>query len=86
MLIPTNDAFVGMDSIEIPTEPGTYTYYLNAYDAGTDLRQINAELNGAYSDVKLRDRKRAYTVGDAQLERIVKWLNTVPRESALLRR
>ena len=36
MLIPTNDAFVGMDSIEIPTEPGTYTYYLNAYDADTD--------------------------------------------------
>ena len=48
MLIPTNDAFVGMDSIEIPTEPGTYTYYLNAYDAGTEL---NDELNSARTDV-----------------------------------
>ncbi|CAI4171476.1 hypothetical protein ALT1644_60072 [Alteromonas macleodii] len=48
MLIPTNDAFVGMDSIEIPTEPGTYTYYLNAYDAGTELID---ELNSARTDV-----------------------------------
>ena len=37
-----------MDSIEIPTEPGTYTYYLNAYDAGTEL---NDELNSARTDV-----------------------------------
>ena len=36
MLLPTNDAFVGADSIEIPTTAGTYTYYLNAYDAGTE--------------------------------------------------
>ena len=42
MLIPTNDAFVGLDTILIPTEPGTYTYNLNAYDAGTEL---NDELN-----------------------------------------
>lgn len=48
MLIPTNDAFVGLDSIEIPTAPGTYTYYLNAYDAGTEL---NDELNSARTDV-----------------------------------
>lgn len=48
MLIPTNDAFVGMDSIAIPTEPGTYTYYLNAYDAGTEL---NDELNSARTDI-----------------------------------
>lgn len=37
MLIPTNDAFVGLDSIRVPTEPGTYTFLLNAYDAGTEL-------------------------------------------------
>jgi hypothetical protein len=48
MLIPTNDAFIGLDSIEIPTEPGTYTYYLNAYDAGTEL---NDELNSTRTDI-----------------------------------
>ncbi|MFC3123004.1 spondin domain-containing protein [Agaribacter flavus] len=48
MLIPTNDAFVGMDSIEIPTAPGTYHYYLNAYDAGTEL---NDELNSLRTDI-----------------------------------
>lgn len=48
MLIPTNDAFAGMDSIKIPTEPGTYTYYLNAYDAGTEL---NDELNSTRTDI-----------------------------------
>lgn len=36
MLLPTNDGFVGMDSISIPHQPGTYTYYLNGYDAGTE--------------------------------------------------
>lgn len=48
MLIPTNDAFAGLDSIKIPTEPGTYTYYLNAYDAGTEL---NDELNSTRTDI-----------------------------------
>jgi hypothetical protein len=36
MILPTNDAFVGLDSVHIDSEPGTYTYYLNAYDAGTE--------------------------------------------------
>lgn len=36
MLLPTNDAFSGLDSIEIPRRPGTYTYYADAYDAGTE--------------------------------------------------
>ena len=36
MLLPTNDAFVGLDALEIPTAPGTYIYYLNAFDAGTE--------------------------------------------------
>ncbi|ARD45480.1 spondin domain-containing protein [Colwellia sp. PAMC 21821] len=48
MLIPTNDAFVGLDSIKIPTAPGTYTYMLNAYDAGTEL---NDELNSMRTDI-----------------------------------
>ncbi len=36
MLLPTNDGFVGLDSWMIPSEAGTYTIYLNAYDAGTE--------------------------------------------------
>jgi hypothetical protein len=36
MLLPTNDGFVGLDSLRIPRIPGSYTYYLNGYDAGTE--------------------------------------------------
>lgn len=36
MLVPTNDGFVGLDSLVIPRRTGTYTYYLNAHDAGTE--------------------------------------------------
>ena len=36
MLLPTNDAFAGLNAIEIPTEPGTYTFDVPAYDAGTE--------------------------------------------------
>jgi len=36
MILPTNDGFVGLDAIEIPSEPGTYSWTLNAYDAGTE--------------------------------------------------
>ncbi|XQW86512.1 spondin domain-containing protein [Thalassotalea piscium] len=36
MMLPTNDGFVGLDSWPIPTEAGTYTLLLNAYDAGTE--------------------------------------------------
>lgn len=45
MILPSNDGFVGLDSLEIPTEEGSYTYYLNGYDAGTEA---NDEIvNGA---------------------------------------
>lgn len=43
MMLPTNDGFVGLDNWSIPTEAGTYTVYLNAYDAGTEA---NDELRG----------------------------------------
>lgn len=56
MLIPTNDAFAGLDSIEIPTTPGTYTYMLNAYDAGTEL---NDELNSTRTDIVEQDTGNA---------------------------
>jgi len=36
MLLPTNDGFVGLDSQKIPRNRGTYTYYLQGYDAGTE--------------------------------------------------
>jgi hypothetical protein len=35
MLLPTNDAFAGLNALEIPTEPGVYTFDVPAYDAGT---------------------------------------------------
>lgn len=45
MILPTNDGFVGLDSLNIPDEKGTYTYYLNAYDAGTEAN--DEIINGA---------------------------------------
>lgn len=36
MILPSNDGFVGLDALDVPTAQGTYTYYLNAYDAGTE--------------------------------------------------
>jgi len=36
MLLPTNDGFVGLDSLMVPTAAGSYTFFLNAYDAGTE--------------------------------------------------
>ncbi|MCW8931810.1 MAG: spondin domain-containing protein [Gammaproteobacteria bacterium] len=44
MLLPTNDGFVGADAIKIPNKAGTYTYYLNGYDAGTEVN--NEIING----------------------------------------
>ncbi len=44
MLLPTNDGFVGLDALTVPTAPGTYTYYLNGYDAGTEVN--NELVNG----------------------------------------
>lgn len=36
MLLPTNDAFAGLNSVAIPTAPGTYVFDVPAYDAGTE--------------------------------------------------
>jgi spondin N len=44
MILPTNDGFVGLNSWKIPEEAGTYTIYLNAYDAGTEAN--NEVVNG----------------------------------------
>lgn len=37
MVLPSNDGFVGLDALEIPRKHGRHVYYLNAYDAGTEL-------------------------------------------------
>ena len=44
MMLPTNDGFIGLNGVAIPTEPGTYIYNVNAYDAGTEA---NDELVGS---------------------------------------
>lgn len=44
MMLPTNDAFIGLNSITVPTSPGVYTYNVNAYDAGTEA---NDEVQGS---------------------------------------
>ena len=36
MILPSNDGFVALNGITIPSTPGTYVYYANAYDAGTE--------------------------------------------------
>jgi len=36
MILPSNDGFMGLNAITVPSEPGTYTYNVNAYDAGTE--------------------------------------------------
>lgn len=36
MILPSNDGFVGLNAIAIPTEPGVYTFNLPVYDAGSE--------------------------------------------------
>ena len=44
MVLPTNDGFLGLNSITIPTEAGTYIYDVDAYDSGTEA---NDEIRGS---------------------------------------
>lgn len=46
MLVPTNDGFMALNAIDIPTTPGTYTYNVNAYDAGTEANDEKAAAAG----------------------------------------
>jgi len=46
MIFPTNDGFVGLDGLQVPTSAGTYTYYLNAYDAGTEANDEILDTSG----------------------------------------
>ena len=47
MVLPTNDGFVGLDSWPIPSTAGTYTLYLNAYDAGSEANDEIVNGGGA---------------------------------------
>lgn len=47
MLLPTNDAFAGLDAVEIPSTPGRYVYYLDGYDAGTEANDERLTGGGA---------------------------------------
>ena len=47
MVLPTNDAFVGLDAWTIPSTSGAYTVYLNAYDAGTEANDEIVNGGGA---------------------------------------
>ena len=47
MLLPTNDAFMGLNGVLIPTEPGTYVYNVPAYDAGTEANDEIVNGGGA---------------------------------------
>ncbi|MDX2448326.1 MAG: spondin domain-containing protein, partial [Desulfobacterales bacterium] len=46
MILPTNDGFVGLDSLKIPTQAGTYWYMLTAYDAGTEVNNELVAVDG----------------------------------------
>ena len=46
MVLPTNDAFVGLDGLQVPVAAGTYTYYLNGYDAGTEANNELLDTSG----------------------------------------
>jgi hypothetical protein len=47
MLLPTNDGFVGLDALSIPSAAGTYRYTLNGYDAGTEANDEIVNGGGA---------------------------------------
>lgn len=47
MMLPTNDGFIGLNGWMIPSEPGTYTIMLNAYDAGTEANDEIVNGGGA---------------------------------------
>ena len=47
MMLPSNDGFMGLDSWKIPDTAGTYTLYVNAYDAGTEANDEIVNGGGA---------------------------------------
>jgi hypothetical protein len=43
MIVPSNDGFIALNNIHLPTAPGIYVYTVNGYDAGTEA---NDEMRG----------------------------------------
>ncbi len=86
MVLPTNDGFVGLDSWTIPSEAGTYTVFLNAYDAGTEVNdEVIDTVNGGGDDGiphihrgNLGDTDLTGGVSDVD-SRIHRWLNPVAK-------
>jgi hypothetical protein len=60
MLVPTNDGFVGLDALTIPQAPGSYTYYLNAYDAGTEANDEVINGGGATGVIATEHNTRVH--------------------------
>jgi hypothetical protein len=44
MMVPSNDGFIALNNIALPTNAGTYVYMVNGYDAGTEG---NDEIRGS---------------------------------------
>jgi hypothetical protein len=44
MILPSNDGIIALNKLALPSMPGTYTYMVNAYDAGTEA---NDEIRGS---------------------------------------
>lgn len=44
MMVPTNDGFIALNNLTLPTTKGTYVYMLNSYDSGTEA---NDEIRGS---------------------------------------
>ncbi len=47
MMLPTNDGFIGLNAVEIPTAAGTYVWNVSAYDAGTEANDEVVNGGGA---------------------------------------
>ena len=47
MLLPTNDGFLGLNSVRIPHRQGTYTFFVRGYDAGTEANDEVVNGGGA---------------------------------------
>ena len=51
MILPSNDAFIGLNKVHVPMEAGTYVYNVNAYDAGTEANNEMKNADGGMPGV-----------------------------------
>jgi len=64
MILPSNDGFIGLNSIKIPTKAGVYHYGVNGYDAGTEANNelVSAE-GGAVGTLGMPNPPAVTTTG-----------------------